>query len=430
MDFTTAPLLSASSLNKSRLLDAETVEGITALVASPDRSGAIADLAASLQADDLVIFVADPEIGVLLPAPGFPQTLPGGGEWRALVQEAADTGSAAGSLLSPEGMRLPALGQRGQDGSVLVVLGAATRRDRLLDVVFMLPLVAAALRAEMTARSAQAYARMEEHEAQEMRLLVSSLEDARRQAQDAFRQAQVALQTRDRFVAMASHELKTPLASLTLQVQLLERLLRRREGLAAQWDRVTEGLWRLHRQVDRLVKLAEDLLDVSISHEGRLSIAPEPVGLTPLTAEIVDRFQQTLDPHGSQIELVVEEDVTGEWDPHRLDQVITNLLSNALKYGGGKPIQVVIGGGERMAQIMVRDRGVGISARDIPRIFKRFERIGGEADPGGIGLGLHIASEIVRLHGGSIQVESEPGKGAAFIVTLPRRPETIGEVAE
>jgi signal transduction histidine kinase len=300
------------------------------------------------------------------------------------------------------------------------VLGADAWVEEVLNVVFMLPLVTAALRAEMTARHAEAYARMEEHEAQEMRLLVTSLEDARRQAQEAVAHARAALQTRDQFVAMASHELKTPLASLTLQVQLLERMLRRRGSVEGQWDRIVEGLRRLHRQVDRLTKLADDLLDVSVAREGLLRIEPEPVGLAALVEEIVERFQQSSDRHGSSIELMVERDVTGEWDPHRLDQVFTNLLSNAMKYGEGHPIQVVVDGDETTARVIVRDRGVGIAPDDIPRIFKRFERIGRGPDPGGIGLGLHIASEIVRLHRGTISVESELGKGTAFLVTLPK----------
>lgn len=367
-----------------------------------------------------MIFVRDPDVGALLPAPGFPQTLPGGGEWRALLGECERSGSARGVLPVPEGEhRVSAIAHTAHGGAVLVVLGEDVWEDEALNVVFMLPLVAATLRAELTARHAEAYAHMEEHEAQEMRLLVSSLEDARREAQEAFRQARAALQTRDQFVAMASHELKTPLASLTLQVQLLERLLRRGESADTGMKRFAEGLGRLHRQVDRLAKLAGDLLDVSISREGRLPIEPEPLSLAALAEEIVDRFQQTLDLRGSPIELIVENDINGEWDPHRLDQVITNLLSNALKYGGGKLIQVVVGGDETTARIVVRDRGVGIAAGDIPRIFERFERIGGGADPGGIGLGLHIAAEIVRLHGGTITVESELGEGAAFIVTLP-----------
>jgi signal transduction histidine kinase len=390
-------------------------------VASPDRKDAIAGLARRLRAEDLVIFVRDLEVGAWLPAPGFPQTLPEGEEWQKLLRAAESGNPAHGTLPVPGGKRrVPATAHTCGDDGALVVLGADAWVEEVLNVVFMLPLVTAALRAEMTARHAEAYARMEEHEAQEMRLLVTSLEDARRQAQEAVAHARAALQTRDQFVAMASHELKTPLASLTLQVQLLERMLRRRGSVEGQWDRIVEGLRRLHRQVDRLTKLADDLLDVSVAREGLLRIEPEPVGLAALVEEIVERFQQSSDRHGSSIELMVERDVTGEWDPHRLDQVFTNLLSNAMKYGEGHPIQVVVDGDETTARVIVRDRGVGIAPDDIPRIFKRFERIGRGPDPGGIGLGLHIASEIVRLHRGTISVESELGKGTAFLVTLPK----------
>lgn len=410
-----------SSPSDARLLRADTIADVTALVASSDRKDAIAVLARRLRAEDLVIFVQDPEVGVWLPAPGFPQTLPGGEEWHTLIRDAERVSPAQGTLTGPGGKRrVPAAAYACGEEAVLVVLGADTWTEEAFNVVFMLPLVAAALRAEMTARHAEAYARMEEYEAQEMRLLVASLEDAQRQAQEAASHARAALQTRDQFVAMASHELKTPLASLTLQVQILERMLGRRSTLEGQWDRILEGLRRLHRQVDRLTKLADDLLDVSVAREGLLRIEPEPVGLAALVEEIADRFQQAPDLHGSPIELVVEHDVTGEWDRHRLDQVFTNLLSNAVKYGEGRPIQVVVDGDDTTARVVVRDRGVGIARKDIPRIFERFERITRGADPGGIGLGLHIASEIVHLHGGTISVESELGKGTAFLVTLPR----------
>lgn len=112
----------------------------------------------------------------------------------------------------------------------------------------------------------------------------------------------------------------------------------------------------------------------------------------------------------------------GVWDPLRLDQILTNLLSNALKFGGGKPIDVTVEGNETAVRLIVADRGIGISKEKIPLVFNRFERAVPGRKYGGLGLGLYIARQMVRAHGGSIEVESEPGQGATFVVKLPRRP--------
>jgi signal transduction histidine kinase len=229
-----------------------------------------------------------------------------------------------------------------------------------------------------------------------------------------------AVRLRDEFLSVASHELKTPLTSLKLRVQ----------GLIDQAPAVpdpAEAL-RLHksfelaeRQVRRLEKLINSLLDVSRIAVGRFPLQREDVDLVALVHGVVGQFSAEIARSGVDILLDLPAHVIGAWDPLRLEQVVVNLLSNAIKYGAGKPIEIIIRSDDREATLVVRDHGIGIDVADQARIFERFERAV-SLNYGGLGLGLHIAREIVLAHGGTIRVESERGQGAAFIVELPRGP--------
>jgi signal transduction histidine kinase len=239
-------------------------------------------------------------------------------------------------------------------------------------------------------------------------------------AELAHRQAETreAVRLRDEFLSVASHELKTPLTSLKLRVQ----------GLIDQAPHVADPVEaaRLHksfelaeRQVRRLEKLINSLLDVSRIAVGRFPLQRQPVDLVAMVHAVVGQFSAEIARSGVDVTLDLPPDVFGEWDPLRLEQVVVNLVSNALKYGGGRPIEIHAGADERTATLVVRDHGIGIDAADQARIFERFERAV-SLDYGGLGLGLHITREIVAAHGGAIRVESARGEGAAFIVELPR----------
>ncbi|WP_437765986.1 AAA family ATPase [Sorangium sp. So ce281] len=234
-----------------------------------------------------------------------------------------------------------------------------------------------------------------------------------------FAEAQVAIERRDEFLLVASHELKTPLTSLKMQAHLLARLLPRLQRAEVAPERIDAALQLLNRQIARLAHLVNELLDVTRLNAGQLTLARAPVDLAALTREAVERMRQQFANARCRIQLDLDEPVVGNWDASRVEQVVINLLSNALKYGAGAPIHVVVRGLEGRALLVVRDHGIGIAEADQARIFERFERAVSVRNFGGLGLGLYIVRWIVTSHGGTIRVESAPGAGAAFIVELP-----------
>jgi signal transduction histidine kinase len=223
---------------------------------------------------------------------------------------------------------------------------------------------------------------------------------------------EVAVRVRDEFLSMASHELKTPLTTLQLQTQALLN----GRGSASPEKRLAA----IDRQVVRITRLVHDMLGVSRIRAGRLELDLNDVDLVALLREALVTFEHEIERSHSSVTLEGEAEMVGRWDRTRLEQVVSNLLSNALKYGGGAPIVLSVAATDDGARLTVQDRGMGIRAADQERIFARFERAAEVRNIGGFGVGLWIVSEIVRAHRGSIRVVSEPGAGAAFIVELPR----------
>ncbi|HXU80252.1 MAG TPA: HAMP domain-containing sensor histidine kinase, partial [Polyangia bacterium] len=225
----------------------------------------------------------------------------------------------------------------------------------------------------------------------------------------------------DTFLSIASHELKTPMSSLTL---LLSGLLR--TARAGKLDQMSDGgiiarLERIDEQADRLTALMNQLLDVSRLAAGRFALAPTDTDLTQVAREVLARFKEEASQVGATLELAAPAPVLGWWDGSRLDQVVTNLVTNALKYAGGCRITVEVGSDATTARLSVTDRGPGIPEADQTRIFEQYERAA-STNLGGLGLGLWLVRQLVRAHGGEVAVHSRPGQGATFIVTLPRRP--------
>ncbi|WP_437708496.1 AAA family ATPase [Sorangium sp. So ce448] len=236
-----------------------------------------------------------------------------------------------------------------------------------------------------------------------------------------FAEAQQAIERRDEFLLVASHELKTPLTSLTMQAHLLARLLPRLQRAEVAPERIDAAIQLLNRQIARLGHLVNELLDVTRLSAGQLTLARAPVDLAALARDVVERMQEQLTDARCRTQLELEGPVVGDWDAFRMEQILINLLSNALKYGAGAPIHVVVRSLEGRAVLIVRDHGMGIAETDQARIFERFERAVSVRNFGGLGLGLYIVRWIVTSHGGTIRVESKPGAGAAFIVELPLR---------
>jgi len=233
-----------------------------------------------------------------------------------------------------------------------------------------------------------------------------------------YRKAQDEVRERDEFLSIASHELRTPVTSLQLQLQMLQRALGR-EGV--EWpESMALKVEALERQTRRIALLVNELLDVSRMRLGRLALKLEDLDLGEVARETVGHLEEEGQRSGSPITLVAKGPAPGRWDRLRLEQVITNLVSNAIKFGQGKPITVEVDSDGSRARMVVRDRGIGIAEDDRQRIFARFERAVPAQHFGGLGLGLYIARQIVEAHGGVIDVDGMPGEGTAFRVELPR----------
>jgi signal transduction histidine kinase len=224
-----------------------------------------------------------------------------------------------------------------------------------------------------------------------------------------------AVKERDTFLSVASHELRTPLGALQLQTELLAH------GQEPLPPGVGDRLGRVDRQVRRMKRLVDHLLDVSRIGSGRLELEPERVDLSQLVSDVAARFDEELRRAGCALRLELEGPIWGDWDALRLDQVLSNLVSNAIKYGRGKPVEIDARIVRGAARVSVRDHGIGISPENHGRIFARYERLVSHRQGGGLGLGLWICDQIVTAMGGRIRVMSAPSLGSVFIVELPVR---------
>ncbi|WP_437499708.1 AAA family ATPase [Sorangium sp. So ce1099] len=231
-----------------------------------------------------------------------------------------------------------------------------------------------------------------------------------------YREAQRAIQLREEFLSVASHELRTPLTPLKLKLGQLRKKVAA-EVADRSLERIVAGSL---VQVERLATLIDSLLEVAQVARSGLELELDEVDLAALIRGVADELGEPLSRAGCRLELDAGRPVRCRVDRLRVAQVLRSLLNNAIKFGKGRPIEVSVAARGDTVRIVVRDHGVGIAPDDLERIFMRFERAVSSRSYGGLGLGLYIAHEIVRAHGGTIQVSSAPGEGACFTVDLPR----------
>ncbi len=226
-----------------------------------------------------------------------------------------------------------------------------------------------------------------------------------------------AVNARDEFISIASHELKTPLTSLKLQSQMFSRVVRLKGVLAYDKERVDAFSEHIEKHTSRLTRLVDDMLDISRLRTGKMSIQKSMVEFTGLLEEVIERMR----PHSlANISVIKPQDkIDILIDSLRIEQVISNLILNAIRYGNERPIEIRLEKTNNELLLHIKDEGMGISSEKISLIFDRFERAVSANEVSGLGLGLYISRQILQLHGGDIRVNSQMNKGSTFTAIIP-----------
>jgi len=250
-------------------------------------------------------------------------------------------------------------------------------------------------------------------------MLYEDLEYAQQRQSALMEELRDAIRARDEFLSVASHELRTPITTLALQVDGLTRLMR--EPVPGQSsEKVSRRLEVTRRQVDRLAALVTTLIDVSRVTAGKVQVERQPADLVEVLRSVVERFGEEVLRSGSSLHFESRGPIWGAFDASRIDQVLSNLLSNAIRYGRGRPIVVGVASAGETARFWVEDRGIGIAPEHQARIFQRYERAAPAANYAGLGLGLWISRQLAEAMGGTISVRSQLDDGSVFTVEIPR----------
>jgi signal transduction histidine kinase len=260
----------------------------------------------------------------------------------------------------------------------------------------------------------------------EMQRQMEALEAARREQEVLLgelnatqAELQRSLRMRDEFMSLVAHELRTPLNTLFLETQMRSLQLKRGNLPAFNPEQMGNMIKRDERQIKAMIRLIDDMLDVSRMKSGTLSIRPGKVELMALLERVVNDLSLQAAAAGANVVLAPHHAVEGYWDEFRIEQVVVNLLTNALRYGGGGAVEVSVHDEGCNVRIAVRDHGKGIAPDFIDRIFEPYERGAKSGEPKGLGLGLYISRQLAASHGGQLTVESTPGQGACFSLILP-----------
>jgi signal transduction histidine kinase len=379
------------------------------------RAEASRELALRLGVEDVLLFVRDPQIGALIPAPGLPQTVHGGRTWRAFLNGCASPGRCKGEVELPKGSTCVAHAFS-EGRAALITLGGALREAELPGVTSLLPLLATILAAEQAAVLAHSEAAAAKEAADRAHVLASALEAARAEAAQLNAELRGEHRRKDEFLAMLGHELRNPLAPLVTSVELL-----RRHALEPTTHKAVLDV--MARQTKQLARLVDDLLDVARVSRGRIELKRENLVLAEAIADAVAESRAVVDGRQHVLEIVADEALVVNADRVRLTQIFGNLLNNAAKYtdeGGRLELSVRRDGGD--ALVALEDNGIGISAEMLPRIFDLFAQgpVSLDRAQGGLGIGLTLVRTLVELHGGRITAQSAGlRRGSTFTVRLP-----------
>lgn len=244
------------------------------------------------------------------------------------------------------------------------------------------------------------------------------LEQQKLVIQDQLTQLSQALKWRDDFLSIASHELKTPITSMRLQTQMTARSLQKNANSITP-EKLEKYFVTSNKQLDKLTRLIDDLLDTTRIRAGKLTVDPVEVNFSQLMNDILERYEEQLAEANCQVDSEIQKDIVVYCDPFRAEQVIVNLLSNAMKYAHGKPVSIKLREEHGQAFLTIKDAGPGIAPEKVDAIFERFKRGNRHEGISGLGLGLYIAKQVMDAHHGSITVKSTQGLGSAFTINFP-----------
>lgn len=388
----------------------------SALAEPARRTDSARRIAAAAGAEDLLLLVRDPLLGVLLPATGMPQTLRAGAGWRSFMARCGSPGRYEALVDLPPGSERRAVALCSEDAA-LVLLGGTPEPSALDGLVEALPLISSLLSAEQRAEAALADARVARDAAVDAGALARALESARADSTRLVARLREDHERKDEFLAMLAHELRNPLAPITMAAAVLRHPDTRAESQGRLLDTIT-------RQVGQMSRLIEDLLDVSRVNRGRIELRLERVDLREVARAAIETVEPLVSARRHQLSVLMPEGpLVVEGDFARLSQIVSNLLTNAAKYTdcGGRIALSLRGLGDRTT-VEVSDNGVGIPTTMLERVFDLFMQAPAALDRahGGLGIGLTLVRKLVELHGGQVVAESPgPGCGSTFRVMLP-----------
>ncbi len=397
-------------------------------------------LANLLGVEEVLLFLQDSALRKYVPAPGFPQTLPGGLEWRSFLSQVALSSPHVAILVSP-GTRTPTstTGLQSADGSLLVVCGGQPERELTSEFLLLLPLVAASLRAEQALVFANGQLAAMQESTTKAQTLALTLDETRRNLQSAHRERgelvkqlerraaemrskveELTLERdlRENFVAALSHDLRTPLTAAQMSAQLLIRK-------ADDPSYVHKLAARIVQNMGRADEMIRDLLDVTRIKAGEpVPLEIKECDLSAIARETVEDLSSV---HGNRFVFSGRDHIRGAWDCLALRRMIENLAGNAVKYGTpGTPISISIEDRSEQVEVAVHNVGNPIAPRDQEDLFKLFKRSAdaSQSNQKGWGIGLTLVEGLAKAHGGKSSVKSSSEHGTTFSISLPRGLET------